>query len=207
MNIEDLLLTKEEIPITHETSFYAPIHPILIDPNTRLNPGIARSLFFQASCEWYEELSKHAETVKDRQTKEWYQGVFLKEKPKIMNDKRFLSTNICGWSSEFYIDDNGFAGGLSVARNSGSLYFNKDDDMACRLALLPDSNYGPKLTPEKMKEFGYVDDKLGGAENGLTTLHIYGKHNVDFYPAALFLRNWAVLYLNEAMRQALEQKK
>jgi len=35
---------------------------------------------------------------------------------------------------------------------------------------------------------------------GFIELSVYGHHNIDHYPGALFLRNWAIKYLNEALR-------
>ena len=31
--------------------------------------------------------------------------------------------------------------------------------------------------------------------------HVYAHHNVEYYPGALFLRNWAVECVNKALRQ------
>ena len=32
-------------------------------------------------------------------------------------------------------------------------------------------------------------------------LYVYAQHNVDSYPGALFLRNWAILYMNEVFKE------
>ena len=32
-------------------------------------------------------------------------------------------------------------------------------------------------------------------------MHVYAQHNIDHYPGALFLRNWAILYMNEVFKQ------
>lgn len=204
MKIEDLLLTKEEIPIIHETAFYLPIHPMLLDPAIMLDPNLARKVFPRAAEEWHEDLSKHTEALPEGQTKRWYLETFLSKSPKVTEEERFQKLNVCGWRGEFFPDKNGFAGGLSVTRNSGSLYFDKGD-LQCTLTLCPESNRDLMFTLEKRKRFGYKDKLM--TNDSLTFIHVYGRHNVDYHPAALFLRNWAILYLNEAMRQALVLQK
>lgn len=205
MGIEGLLLTKDEIPIIRETSFYLPIHPMLLDKGLNLDPEIAFRLFPQAVKEWHEELSRHTETLPAGQTKTWYQEVFLKGGLRIAEEKGFPRFRLpFGWGSEAYADERGFAQTLSVTRNSGSIYFNVTDDQ-CGWAIFEDSIPGVRFAPEKLKGFSHKNRVYDGRR--LFSLHIYAKHNVDHFPAALLLRNWGILYLNEAMKQAAPQKK
>ena len=53
-----------------------------------------------------------------------------------------------------------------------------------------------RFNPKKAAE--YRCDETRNMD-GVTCFR-YLKHNVESYPAALFLREWAILYLNEALK-------
>ena len=149
MKLEKLFLTKEELPILHETCFQIPIHPKLLDENISINPEIARDIFPQVAEEWSKELSR-----------------------------KFPE----GWENLYQTNENGLVTGFNISRNyGGSLYFNEEDS-SCRA-------FGKvyiKLSDEKRNKFEFEKNKI----------YTYASHNIDHYPGALFLRNWAIKYMN-----------
>ena len=192
MNIN--LILKEEIPILYENLFVMPIHKKLLEPQTQLNPNLAKRVFKKSAEEWYGDLKEYAKTLEDKTKREWINRVFLK-KPLIEERCRFQRIKHLGWEDDTLNSNNGFVFSLYISRNGGGgLYFNKSD-LNCETTIkLNSPNMCLKFSEEKLLEFGVEDDQHA-------RLFIYGMHNVNSYPAALFLRNWAINYLNEAMKE------
>ena len=69
MNLDLLLLQREELPILHGTSFYVPIHPDLLKEDIRLDPEIAKGVFPQAAQEYHQDLAAYIETMQDEKEK------------------------------------------------------------------------------------------------------------------------------------------
>ena len=192
MKLEDLLIKREEIPIFNDRCFIVPIHPKLLEPSTNLNPDIASNLFPEAAQQWYGDLQEYYRTLEAGQNKQWIQEVFLKQPQIGERYGRQYLVNLLGWEELVQTDNRGFATCLSVSRNAGgSLYLPSSEG--------PDW-FGPRhvrFSQEKMKEYTteqYKDIGIG---------RCYNHHNIDYYPGALFLRNWAILYLNAALTEAL----
>ena len=199
MELDKLLLRKEELPI-NETWFYVPIHPRLLDPTISLNPELAREVFPQVAQEWYEDLSEYAESVEDPQTRDWIKQAFLERRPKIKSEYGRNVLDTIYWEDDITPDDNGFVRGLSISRNfGGSLYFNKGD-MSCERFIFYEGNERiARFSKGKFKEFGAEGIHQDPEDRGVM-MHVYAQHNVDHYPGALFLRNWAIAYENEALK-------
>ncbi len=189
MDLEELFLKKEELPIFHKNCFQIPLHPRLLEPSIKIDETIAQKVFPEVAQEWYEELKKYS--AEDNQEKEWINSVFLKEKPII--EKYYNHQMILGfWQDEVNFRENGFVTCFSINRNAGgSLYFNSGD-MNCETAI---PGYYIKFSKEKAKEFEFENFR----DNSRCL--VYGSHNIDHYPAALFLRNWAIKYMNEVFKQ------
>jgi len=192
MDIEKLLLTKEELPILYETCFIIPIHPKMLDPSIRLDLRVAQQVFSQVAVEWYGELNKYVETLASEQTKSWIKEVFLNKKPRVKRESGKQVLNTAYWRDDVGTGQNGFAHSLCISRNSGgSLYFSQDRSNVESISLDGDDEY-IKFSKEKIREFAFeVREDLNIAK-----LNIYGQHNIDSYPGALFLRNWAIDYIN-----------
>ena len=47
----------------------------------------------------------------------------------------------------------------------------------------------------------FSDKKAKEFEIRKNTAFVYAHHNIDAYPGALFLRNWAIRYMNEVFKQ------
>jgi len=202
MELEKLLLKKEELPIFGETNFYIPIHPKLLDANININEDIASKVFPQAAEEWYNELKEYAANIEDNQTKEWIDEVFLKSRPKIEQIRGRQCME--GWEDKHIARENGFVEVFEIERNfGGSLYFNQSEDSTHFVNLK--GNMYIKFPKEKVIEFGYNEIKKISNELEGVDMYVYKQHNIDNYPGALFLRNWAILYMNEAMKQVFKK--
>ena len=187
MELEQLFLRKEELPIFYKNCFEIPIHPRLLDPTIQIDKSIAQRIFPQVAEEWYEDLRKYS--PEDKQEKEWIEGVYLKEKPVI--EKHYNHQMLNFWQDDVDLADNGFITCFSISRNAGgSIYFNKDD-LNCE-------SFGfhyIKFSEEKKKEFQFNENKI----------YVYSSHNIDHYPGALFLRNWAIKYMNEVFKELFKK--
>jgi len=191
MKLENLFLKKEELPILYKTCFEIPIHPKLLDPAIQIDESIAQELFPQAAEDWYKDLKNYSPET--NQEKEWIDGVFLKEKPKI--EKHLCNQYLFGfWRDEINFADNGFVTGFSISRDGGgSIYFNDWDDYDHHKTLIP--NPYILFSKEKVKEFDYKKSER------FSITFTYASHNIDHFPGALFLRNWAIMYMNEVFKQ------
>lgn len=205
MEISDLILRKEEIPIIHESCFELPIHPLLINPETMIDVGLASKVFPQAAEEWYEDLKAYRETKNlCAQTKEWYDNFLLNEKPEVKVEYGRQSIFDGVWVDDVELNDNGFARGLSISRNSGgTIYFNEGEHNCQIIVRLGSGGVLKyiKFPEEKAREFGFEEMELDSGK--IILAHAYAHHNIDYYPGALFLRNWGILYLNEALKSIL----
>ncbi len=197
MEISTLLLKKEELPILYDRCFEIPIHPALLDPRLSFDPGIAQHVFPKAAEEWYKDLKKYTKGVKDSGNKKWIQNIFLKEKPNISSKNGHQVLDVV-WQDDVSTDSNGFASALSISRNSGgTLYYT--GDRASQDFLSFDGNKYMRFPREKIKAFGIEEinhEDLHGVK-----IKKYSHHNIDNYPGALFLRNWAIEYMNEIFRR------
>lgn len=202
MNLQEMLLKKEELPIIQETCFYIPIHPRLLELTTHLSEDIASKVFPGVAEGWYNDLSKYVETAElNIETKEWITNVFLDKKPKIIKEygRQVLNST---WEDNVRMEPNGFVSSFSINRNvGGTLYFNQWDNSEEFISF--DRPHLIKFSKEKMKEFGIKEEDLGDNIKGVV-MNVYRQHNIDSYPGALFLRNWAIAYMNKAFEQVFK---
>jgi hypothetical protein len=182
-----LLLTKDELPILHDICFQIPIHPKLLNLDIKINPLTAKEIFPQVAEEWRSDLIEHLPMEKDLEKRKWYEEVFLKKEGiKIEYGRQFFGI----WEDEIQLADNGLVVGFSISRNAGgSLYFDKEE-MNCQSLPIFGKPY-IKFSDEKAKEFEFEKNRF----------FVYSPHNVDYYPGALFLRNWAIRYMNEVFKE------
>lgn len=191
MELTKLFLTKEELPILYDSCFKIPIHPKLLDPAINIRPEIAKEIFPKVARDWYNELRVYANLEKELDKKNWYEEAFLKEEVKIVNHLGHQFLNEV-WRDNIETLDNGFVNDFSISRNAGgSLYFWQED-INCE-SLLP-NNY-IRFSKEKTQEFTFK--KMEGYNLGFS----YAQHNIDNLPGALFLRNWAIEYMNQVFKE------
>ncbi len=183
MELEELFLKKEELPILYETSFYIPLHPSLLNEGIVIDGSIANRIFPQVAKEWYEELRNYP--FSDKGKERWVKEVFLREKPKVFQEGPFQRFGV--WEDKILLAKNGLVKNFSINRNvGGGIYFNKEDSNCVSFG-----NLYIKFTENKLKEFQFDKNKV----------YVYAQENVDSFPGALFLRNWAIMYMNEAFKE------
>ena len=94
---------------------------------------------------------------------------------------------------------NGFATCLSIDRDAGGTLYLPIDKHHEEYIYPPIVNF----SKEKFEAYKAFDLDL---KNSLGVYaHVYEHHNIDHYPGALFLRNWSLLYLNEALKEVDSQ--
>ena len=161
------------------------------------DPLLAHQIFPQVAQEWYGDMQAHCANLSDESEKTWFQDVFIPSSPEIREERGHQVIYPGGsWSDLVRNETNGFASLLSISRDAGgTLYINSDEK--------PHEYFCPPLvnfSPEKFKAYvrpGYDMRALPGAI-GFT----YDQHNIDYTPGALFLRNWALAYHNEALKSS-----
>lgn len=200
MELNDLLLKKEEVPILNERNFMLPIYPKLLDSNIRIDPNIASEVFPRTANEWYNDLKEYVETTDlDKEKREWYE-LFLEEKPKVEMKYHNQSIMNGSWEDKSFLGDNGFATGFSINRDfGGSIYFNKSMGRVTEFVPFDSPEGYICFSEEKVKAFGVGEEMNIGNWKGMM-VNVYSLHNVDHHPGALFLRNWGMNYLNEAIK-------
>ena len=129
--LEDLLLTKEEIPIFPYMScvvpmcvFNVPIHHSLLSVDVKIDPKLANKLFPEAAREWYKDFQAYltalekSESEEDKEEKEklkWYKEVFLPLGETVSIDLgRQCLGEIKLWQDLVAVTENGFARVLSI---------------------------------------------------------------------------------------------
>ena len=70
MKLEDILLRKEELPISYETLFKVPIHFLLLKKDIKIDDRIAHDVFPDAAQEWYSDLKEYSKMLDDKEKKE-----------------------------------------------------------------------------------------------------------------------------------------
>ncbi len=199
MNLGELKLKKEELPILHESCFEIPIHPRLLESNLTLPHDLASETFRETIDDWYEDLRNYVNKENLKPTKrKWYENYWLKEKTKIERQGNHQVLMPCQWMDKYITQENGFARCFSISRDfGGSLYFPSSHGECEDILSLSSENRGYiRFSAEKAKEFGFEELELG--DEKVVKVHIYGSHNIDHYHSALFLRNWAINYMNKA---------
>lgn len=198
MDLEQLLLTKEEIPILSGKCFVVPIYPLLLRTEVEIDPHLAHDVFPQAAEEWYAELTAYTSQLTDAKEKKWLEDVFLQE-PVSITEKhgRQCVAPLEIWEDGVEYLENGFARVLSINRNAGGTLFWHEDVREQYI-------HPPFVQFSKEKFDAYKAEEMILKNAAGVFAHAYDHHNIDHYPGALFLRNWAILYLNEAMRQTIK---
>ena len=191
VKLEDLFLKKEELPILRETCFQLPVYPELLREDINIKKDLAHLIFPQIVKEWHEDLQKHTSEMKPSKEKDWYKEIFLRE-PKIETERGKYILMPLHWECDVFIEDNGFASGLSISRNAGGSLCPPDLDYICP----------PVVNFSKEKFEAYQSGLKIEGVNGVYAF-VYGHHNINYFPGALFLRNWGILYLNEAMKEVI----
>jgi len=203
MKLENALLKKEEVEIFGNTCFYVPIHPQLLGDSVNIDRRLAKKVFPQAAREWYEDLKKSFVSM-DAEQRKSIKPFLKKPRIKVLYPGSEYESHMI--AERYWNDDNittmknGFARTLilCLSSSSPSLYLSHENELTYI------STRYVKFTPEKFYE--YACRKSIDADNSCYA-HVYLQHNIDSYAQALFLRNWAILYLNKALKQISKSEK
>lgn len=208
LQLEQLLLTKEELPLRlakepHDLTGFrhpflvVPIHPKLFLPGLSINPSLAHDVFEQAAKEWYEDLKLYLDSPESEPERKWTYEVFVKPGLRFRKERGEQVVAI-SWSDFVRLSETGFAYVLSISRDGGGTLGIAYDE--------PEPGFIGKrdvlFTPEKFAAYAAPGEE---STERHTLGYQYGHHNIDHYPGALFLRNWAILYLNAALKD-LDEK-
>ena len=191
-------LTKDEIRIfgPSNTGFYVPIHPTLLERSRSFDRTLANRVFPQAAGEWYEDLQVLLANTPalEPDLREFCNELLRYGKPRVLAVDGRQELEHIGWEDRVRMDRRGFATTFALSPSTNSLYFNEEDrNCKVALSLTGGSETRFNLSREKVKS-------LACEEHGdFAIVATYAKHNVDTFPGALFLRNWAMAYVNAAM--------
>jgi len=202
MNLRDLLLKKEELPILWQTTFCVPIYPRLLEEEIVLDREIALRVFEKATQEWFEDLTTYC-NYPEAENRESFRRIFLTERPSIVEEFGIPKINNREWSANVRYNARGFVNIFSPGgANGGSLNFDPDQDMCQNLSHFEHGRRTLIRFPEeKAREFAIERE----VQTDYVEVYTYAPHNIDTYPMALFLRNWAILYINEAIKEILHK--
>ena len=175
-----------------------PIYPALLREDIQLDSQIAHRVFAQVAQEYLLDLEKYTETMQDEKKKEYYQQM-LRRDATVVPDKNGEQT-FRGWQDLVRTSDTGFATVLAQSGScGGSLYYNKNESECGKKFICSPL---VMFSEEKFRAYSIRRNDISGA-----IVHAYGYHNIDTFLQALFLRNWAILYLNSALRELEMQGK
>ena len=196
MHLNDLLLRKEELPIDtsnyhKDCRFLIPVHPALLRADISLDPKLPSIVFRQAAQEWYQDLQTIQAYIPDESVKQWHQRVFLAHEPQFKElHGQLVMEKPPHWDCYVSPSETGFCTGLSISRDAGGSLVPPER----KYLALPLVNFSPE------KLVAYENHQFAGLGGEGVFGYAYGRHNIDYYPGALFLRNWAILYLNAALK-------
>ena|SRR3989338_7641665 len=198
MKLEEILLRKEELPIIGENRFQVPIYPSLLKEDVMFDTRIASQVFPIAANEWYEDLCDYVQNLQvntpdEKLRKDWITESYLDKPVEIIRENGRQRLHF--WEDLVGCDKRGFATHFSISRNAGgSLYLGNDFERE-------QFAFAKLVKFNEDKKRAYSIDKME------MKMNMYSMHNVDYYQGALFLRNWAILYLNSALRELERQGK
>src|SRR3989344_2146185 len=185
MQIEDMLLTKAEIPVFENGYFMLPIHKTLVDKRTKVPAGIAQEVFPQAVTGWYDDLMRHVEALPDGEERSWFKQAYLKRRAKPSTMAKRV-----GWYAHAGLSENGLARQLMLDMKCTCIGFCPGiDDRAISV----DYPF-VKMSAAKIRSYALNCQRSERGVFGI--VRTYEPHNVDRYPEGLMLRNWGLLYLN-----------
>ncbi len=200
MELEELLLRKEELVIFNENRFQVPIYPLLLRVDVEFDTMIASQMFPIAVKEWYDDLQSYIQnlsenTPDEKARKKWIKESYLDKSVEIVREHERQRLRF--WEDLTHCDERGFVTCLDISRNAGGSLYLGDDFEREKWVF----NRLVKFSEDKKRLYSINQNE------GSTKMIMYSMHNVDYYPGALFLRNWAILYLNEALRKVDRQGK
>src|SRR3989344_485117 len=153
MELEQLLLRKEELPILRGTAFHVPIHPALLRNGVQID-DIGWRVFEQAAQEWFDDLSTYCESP-NVENREWIAKTFLRERPVVTKINGVPTIKYRGLRAYVVCDLRGFVKAFAPGgATGGSLHFDADDSTCQAFAHLEHTG----RTLIRLEFFQYVRD-------------------------------------------------
>ncbi len=215
MNLEDLLIRKEEIFLGDgKTYFQIPVHHALFSADS-VPRMLAYESFATAFFKWCSDLEEYAERLAELRQEKAEELAFMKrvyvDRKLKLKKELVLKKNKgagkyeirkLGWQSNADFHENGLARGLSLNMNCSCLGYVPE----LSERTLPFENpFFIQMSSEKLKEYESPEKAwLTNREYALVMTYD-SSHNVDTHPQALFLRRWGVEYFNEAMKTVFSE--
>lgn len=224
MRLEELLLKKDEVVILESPDndgnsrpdFRLPIHQSLIGsdedqlvkPGVKIKNSLAREIFPKVVDGWYNDLKIYRKSLdtghsflegnKLSSYREWIDTVYMKGNPYV-EDRGFCQRvmPLGTWEDSVHVLKNGFVQDFMINRDyGGSLYV--DWTKRNRVHRVTHTHIG--FSPEKFAAYSASGEEAE-SDSKSAYMNVFSFHNVDYYPGALFLRNWALTWHNEALKQ------
>jgi hypothetical protein len=190
-DLELVLLKKEEIPITKDFRFRIPIHPVLLSTEIKLDPHLANKVFPYAANEFVVDMKKYFEMNKTKGLEKHLRR-YIARKPVVKNKGRFGSQKYFGYEDCVipHENGNGFARALDID--------------GYRNVVIEEVSYNLWVGFSEEKFKAYAKPEFQGKLSGFGPAYV-PDNNVGTIDAALFLRAWGIIYLNEALKHAAKQ--
>jgi hypothetical protein len=224
MELSELFLTREDIPIAkgYPASFIVPIHPEIwkLPKEVRGNTKIGWDVFSQTKEMYFEDLENYKKH-EDEATREWIDRHFLgPDEPKIMrfhgaycpdpNREDALVSFDINADTHIYVEEDFSLYPTNLIGEKMKEYCNNKErfhheisgdfkkpgkDYLRDYVIEGDRFYIDKRTPW-VKIFDITDGKIH-FYHGIGDAYV--THNVDTFPQAFLLRDWAICYLNKLL--------
>lgn len=194
MEIDDILLKSREIYIgdgQEKPRLVVPIHPSLLRKDIKIDERLGYETLSRAIKPWRKDVNKYHKIIKDTTSKK---SINIGGVESVHDDVWIIKPE------DIYIDrfgfmDNGLVRTFQLG-DENALYLDQNNTISIH-------QDEAVFKAEKLYEYSCKkdDDILG---SGFATCYAYQVHNLGNYRAALFLKNWAVIYLNTALKQILK---
>jgi hypothetical protein len=202
MKLEELLLKKEEIPILPGEGryyrggrFFLPIYPKLLDADVKIDPLLANKVFPKAAKDWFADLKKTLNDMPDSARD--HAEELLKKKISVKRKYGRQVAQPVGFEDQVTTLANGFVKGIAISSSANSLYVELNSPQA----VFP-AEGAVKFSTEKFEAYCCRNHK----SEAWYYMHLFHMHNPGNYTSLLFLRNWGILYVNEALKQVFGKR-
>jgi hypothetical protein len=196
MKLEELLLKKEEIPILPGEGryyrggrFVLPIYPKLLSKDVAIDPELANKVFKRAAEDWLADMKKEGQ---------------IKKSVKISIRKKHGLQIVHPFNFEAEVTTiyNGFVKGIAINSYQNLLFIEPNSP----LAVIPEEGT-VKFSTEKFEAYccGCKSRHYANNRADWYDMYLFRLHNPGHYPELLFLRNWGILYVNEALKQVFSK--
>lgn len=189
MRLKELFLTKEEVPVDDRAVVvHIPIHPKLVDPNKNIDRDIALKVLPRVAADFRGDIKRYLELP---DAHEWIRRAYTKPPRLIRMGLNYVLDGVAVF--DYHCNPNGLVNTFSIDDGS-TIYFSTEESYGGEYLDSPKAR-GSRLSPRKVSEFSVKRTPSGHL------LYFYNQHNIETYPQALILRNWAIHYMNRVFKE------